>query len=422
MTAPTLPAEDAALNPPARGITAPGRPLAAMRHRDFRILLLSTMALQVGSWVQTIGQGWLVKNDLHGTATQLATVALLRGASLVLLSPVGGYLAGRFERRKQLVGYTVGSASIAALLAILVGTGRIEIWMVYATAVVAGAVEALAGPIRNLLVFDTVEESDLTNAVALNALGGNAMRVIGPAIGGALIALVGTQGTFQLQAACLVLAALLTWRLSPSHPELGARMGMFESIAGGLAYVFRDRRMLVIVAMAFLPSLLVYPYVTFLPVFATDVLHSGASGYGYLAAAVGLGSLLGGALVAATSGNERMGQRMLWACLLYCLSVAGFTFMGNLWLAVAALAVAGIFHSIYSALNGSLMQMKAAPEYRSRVVSLQTMTWGMTPFAGLLMGAMIDHWGAPHVVFVWMAVAAALTTLILVSSREMRRI
>ncbi len=86
------------------------------------------------------------------------------------------------------------------------------------------------------------------------------------------------------------------------------------------------------------------------------------------------------------------------------------------------LAVAGIFHSVYSAFNASLMQMKAAPEYRSRVVSLQTMTWGMTPFAGLLMGRMIDAWSAPPVVGGWMLVAAALTLVITLASREMRRI
>jgi hypothetical protein len=89
---------------------------------------------------------------------------------------------------------------------------------------------------------------------------------------------------------------------------------------------------------------------------------------------------------------------------------------------VAILAVAGIFHSIYSAFNASLMQMKADPEYRSRVVSLQTMTWGMTPFAGLLMGRMIDVWGAPHVVGGWMVLAAGLTLLLTFGARELRRI
>ncbi len=381
------------------------------------------MALQVGSWVQTIGQGWLVVNDLGGSATNLATVALLRGAFLVLLSPFGGYIAGRFERRKQLMIYTSISAIIAVLLAVLVASGTIEIWMVYILAASAGIVEALAGPIRSLLVFDTVGPDEMTNAVALNSLGGNAMRVIGPAIGGALIGLIGTEGTFEVQAGCLFVAVLLTSRLARSEPELVEdREGMFRSVAGGLRYVARDRRMSLIVTMAILPSLLVYPYVTFLPVFAREVLGSNETGYGYLAAAVGIGSLLGGAVVAATSTRPRVGPWMMWACLFYCLSIAAFTLSRNLWLAVGILAFAGVFHSIYSAFNASLMQMKAAPEYRSRVVSLQTMTWGLTPFAGLLMGAMIDRWGAPHVVGSWMVAAAVLTGLLIIGSKELRRI
>ena len=380
------------------------------------------MLLQVGSWVQTIGQGWLVVHDLGGSATNLATVALLRGASLLLLSPVGGYIGGKFERRRQLMVYTAGSALIAALLAVLVATGRIEIWMVYCTAVAAGAVEALAGPIRNLLVFDSVGPDELTNAVALNALGGNAMRVIGPAIGGALIGFVGTQGTFQLQAICLAFAVVLTWKLRESPPDPGAQPGMFRGIGQGLAYIVRDRRMLVIVVMAILPSVLVYPYVTFLPIFAVDVLHGDESAYAYLAASVGLGSLLGGAVVAATSGRAKMGPGMMGACLLYCVFVGIFSLMTSLWLALVALAFAGVFHSIYSALNASLMQLKAAPEFRSRVVSLQTMTWGLTPFAGLLMGQMIDRWGASHVIFGWMVVAAAVTLAMTFGSRELRRI
>ena len=381
------------------------------------------MALQIGSWVQTIGQGWLVKVDLGGSATDLAAVALLRGAFLVLLSPFGGYLAGRYERRRQLMLYTTGSATIAAALAVLVWSGHIEIWMVYCFAAAAGIVEVLAGPIRSLLVFDTAGADEMTNAVALNALGGNAMRVIGPAIGGALIGLIGTEGTFTAQAICLVFAVALTSRLRPSMPAFQAvREGVFASVASGLAYVVRDRRMSLIVTMAILPSILVYPYVTFLPVFATDVLKSDEKAYGYLAAAVGLGSLLGGGIVAATSNRERIGPAMMWACFFYCIAVGSFTLTRHLWLAVAILAVAGIFHSIYSAFNASLMQMKADPAYRSRVVALQTMTWGMTPFAGLLMGRMIDVWGAPHVVAGWMVVAAALTLMLTIGSRELRRI
>jgi predicted MFS family arabinose efflux permease len=387
------------------------------------MLVGSTMLVQTGSWVQTIGQGWLVKEDLGGSATDLATVALLRGASLLLLSPLGGYLSGRFERRLQLVGYSFASAMIAGLLAVLVMSGSIEIWMVYCTALVAGAVDAVANPIRAMLVFDSVNTEELTNAVAINSLGGSAMRVVGPAIGGALIGLVGTQGTFQLQAVCLVAAAGVTWLLRPSHPEAGLeREGMLRSMAGGLAYVIRDRRMLIITLMAIIPSILIFPYVTFLPVFAKDVLHSDESGYGYLAAAVGAGSLIGGAAAATYSGRGRMGPGMMVTCVLYAFSIAGFTLMRNLWLAVAMLALAGVFFSVYSAFNASLMQLKAAPAYRSRVISLQTMTWGMTPFAGVIMGRQIDRWGAPHVVFGWVIAAAAVTLVVLACSREMRKI
>ena len=229
--------------------------------------------------------------------------------------------------------------------------------------------------------------------------------------------------TFAAQAIFLCIAALLTSRLRPSPADRGdAKEGIFSNMVAGLKYVVRDRRMGQIVTMAILPSILVYPYVTFLPVFATDVLHKDQTAYGYLAAAVGLGSLLGGGIVAATSNRERLGPPMMWGCFFYCASVGAFTLSRNLWLAVAVLAVAGIFHSVYSAFNASLMQMKAEPEYRSRVVALQTMTWGLTPFAGLLMGKMIDIWGAPHVVGGWMVLAAVLTLAITAGSRELRRI
>ena len=404
------------------GFIRKGGPLASLRHRDFRFLIVSTMLLQVGSWVQTIGQGWLVRHDLNGSATALATVALLRGGSLLLVSPVGGWVAGHFERRKQLMLYTGASAALAAFLAFLVATHVITLWMVYVLAAAAGVVEALAGPIRNLLVFDTVEAEDLTNAVAINALGGNVMRVIGPAIGGVLIATVGTQGTFMLQAICLAFAVGVTWFLHESHPDDSGRMGMLQSIGGGLAYTFRERKMLIIVGMAILPSVLVYPYVTFLPVFSTEVLHKGAGTYGAMAASVGLGSLLGGAVVAATSSRGGKGKAMMWACFIYCLFVAIFSQMTTPFLALLALTGAGVFHSVYAALNASLMQLEAAPEYRSRVVSLQTMTWGMTPFAALLMGRMIDHWSFPPIVLIWMLVAAGITLLLTFTSREIRRI
>ncbi len=397
--------------------------IAALRYRDFRVLLFSTMALQIGSWVQSIGQGWLVFEVLNGSAGQLALVALLRGGSMLVVAPFGGYLASKYERRRQLIWYTGASASIAALLAVLIATDQIAIWMIYVTAAAAGIVEALAGPIRNLLVYDSVDQKHLTNAVALNSLGGSAMRVIGPAIGGALIAFVGVEGTFALQAACLALSLGLTFMLRRSMPELSdGKEGLFRSIAEGMKYVVRDRRMLTIVGMGVLPSLLVYPYLTFLPIFASEVLGAGASAYGSLAAAVGLGSLAGGVFAAGWNPNRRMGPGMIWTCMLYSLAIGAFSQAPNLILALVALTIAGVFYSVYAALQASLMQLQVEPEFRGRVMSLQTMTWGITPFSALVMGFFIDQWSAPPVVLIFMLVAAGMMLAIGLFSREMRRV
>jgi predicted MFS family arabinose efflux permease len=180
--------------------------------------------------------------------------------------------------------------------------------------------------------------------------------------------------------------------------------------------------MLLIVGMAILPSIFVFPYVTFLPVFARDVLHGDESTYGFLAAAVGLGSIVGGGLVAFTSGRFKMGAIMIWTCVIYSLFVMAFALSTHVWLSVVLLTLAGVFFSVYQAFNASLMQLKAEPEYRSRVMSLQTMTWGTTPFAALLMGKMIDAYGAPPVVALFTAVAALLATVIAVFARDIRRI
>ncbi|MCB9486128.1 MAG: MFS transporter [Thermoflexaceae bacterium] len=404
-----------------RGPTARGKPLAALRHRDFRILLFSTMALQVGSWVQTIGQGWLVLHDLNGSATSLGLVALLRGGALVVMSPIGGHMASKYERKRQLMAYTSGSAVVAILLAVTIATGHVTLWLVFITAIAAGTVEALAAPIRSILVYDSVAGEDLTAAVALNALGGNAMRVIGPAIGGVLIGTVGTQGAFEVQAFCIVLSLGFTAMLALSHPpaEPDEEPGILRNMVAGFRYVIREPRMRFIVGMGMLPSILVYPYVTFLPVFARDVLNSDESGYGYLAAAVGLGSLAGGTLVAFTAARRtHMGRSMIWTCLLYAGAVGAFTLMRNLWLGVLFLALAGVFHSMYSAYQASLMQLKAEPRYRGRVLALQTTMWGTTPFAAVIMGRMIDYWSAAPVVGLWMASAAGLCVLVAVFARS----
>ena len=136
----------------------------------------------------------------------------------------------------------------------------------------------------------------------------------------------------------------------------------------------------------------------------------------------GGGTFVGGGLVAFTSGRFKMGSIMVWTCVIYSLFVMAFALSTHVWLSVILLTLAGVFFSVYQAFNASLMQLKAEPEYRSRVMSLQTMTWGTTPFAALLMGKLIDAYGAPHIVALFTAVAALVAAVVAVFAREVRRI
>jgi MFS family permease len=417
-------AESAAAGSDASFAATPGkarRRPSPLRHRDFRVLIAGTVASQLGNWVQTIALGWLVLHDLNGSATALGLVALVRGTALLTLSPVSGYLAGRFERRRLLMIYSTGSALVAALMATLIGGGWITLPLVYVLSGTGGTLEALSTPIRSLLVYDTVKGEDVANAVAINGVGANAMRVIGPATAGVLIGFIGTDGAFQVQAGALFVAVVFTWALRPSAPEHRDTANFFRSVAGGFRYVARDRTVRPIVALAVVPSALIFPYVSFLPVFARDVLGSDQQGYGLLASSVGLGSVIGGVLIALQDSTEGMGRRILTGVVLYISGIFLFTLMRDLWLAMAALVVVGFFLTTFSATHQALLQTVPVPEFRSRVIALQSMFQGLTPFSALFMGLMIDRWGAPRVVEGYLVLAALAVLAIAVGSRELRR-
>ncbi len=384
---------------------------ASLANHNFRYLLAGTMAMQVGSWSQTIGQGWLI-HSMTGSAVHLGMIAFIRGIVMLIASPFGGLLSDLLNRQRVVVWGTLLAAANALVLTALVALGVQEVWHLYALAAIDGAIGALNQPARQALVYDVAGKKELTNAIALSSVGGNVMRIVGPSLAGGLIGVAGIASCFLFQGVCYAFSAVVTFFI-PRLPQAATRAAsLADSLLGGFGYARRNRVVVLLLVVGAIPSLLVYPYVGFVPVFASDVLHVDAFQYGILMTAVGVGSIPGAIAAANMTNTAGKGRWLILTSAGYMAMIAAFAVSGMFVLAFACLVLAGVANAIQNTLNAALVQFNVTDEYRGRVSALYFMTHGLQPFGSLAMGAMIAVWGAPPAVFSF-SVLATLAVLVL---------
>jgi MFS family permease len=398
------------------------RTFSSLRIRDFRVLWIGNVGTMLGQWIQFAAQGYFVF-QLTGSPFQVGAVSFTRGVSAVIVSPFAGLITDRFSRKSVLMTFTALSAAVAAALALLVITDAITIWMLYPIAALEGLGDAVNQPARQVMIYDVVGPDDLPNAVAVNSLGSNTMRIVGPALAGGLIGVAGIESAFILQAAAYVFSMYATSRIrTRGTPAPVASVSVLAGIADGIDYARRNRDVLLLVVMAGLPSLLVYPYVQYIPVFASDVLDVGSIGFGFLASAVGYGSIIGALLAANLTQLQKRGQILVWTTFVYMLLVTLFALSSVYALSFSLLVVAGVANSVYLMFNQVMIQLTVDDEYRGRVLSLYVMVGSITPFSALLMGALIDAFGAQATVACFSGLATAIVLVIGLTSRRLREI
>jgi MFS family permease len=318
---------------------------------------------------------------------------------------------------------TAVSATVASFVAFLIITDVIQVWMLYPLAALEGFGDAINQPARQVMIYDVVGGEDLPNAIAVNSLGSNTMRIVGPALAGGLIGTLGIQAAFVLQASAYAGSVLATSRIKTRGVPTGrVTASVLASMADGIAYARRNRDVLLLVIMSGIPSLLVYPYVQFIPVFAKDVLHVGSIGFGFLASAVGYGSVIGALLAANLTQIKKRGQILVWTTVIYMVLVTAFALSNVYVLSFSFLVIAGIANSVYLMFNQVMVQLTVDDEYRGRVLSLYVMVNGVTPFSALLMGALIDQFGAQTTVASFTGLATAIVLVIGLTSRRLRQI
>ena len=396
---------------------ATGR-FAAFQSPTFRLLMGAGMAMQLGQWIQRVALLWVVY-EITGSAIALSVLGFLSNVFVIVLSPFAGIASDRFGARRVLLFAAVGQAAGAGILAVAIFTDRASLPLLYAIGATFGIGQALNQPTRNLLVYDTVGRRLLRNGLALNAMTGSTMRVLGPSVAGVIIARWGGGFAFAIQAVLLFAAVGLVWALKVETRRDIARGNVWRERLGGVAHLRENGAVRLSVLMNLLTALLVYPYLAFMPVFVRENIGGGEAELGYLLSAVGVGSLIGLWYVAAGRGGIRS---MLWAGVIYVLLVLAFTQATHFPLAFGILVVAGVVHSVFSTLNQALVQLNASEQYRARVMGIYSMSQGAEPIGTLSLGPLIAVFGVTIAMGTYMGLAAAvmLATAVVVTLRGRR--
>jgi MFS family permease len=387
--------------PPAGGFAFMVR---ALHHRNYRLFFTGQSVSLIGTWMTRIATSWLVYR-LTGSALLLGLVGFAGQIPSFLLAPFAGVLIDRWDRHRLLVVTQILAMLQSAALAALTLAGVINIWHVLALSLFQGVINAFDMPARQSFVVEMVEKrEDLPNAIALNSSMVNAARLLGPSIGGVIIAAVGEGWCFTLDAVSYlaVIASLLLMRLAPRSPRVKSREArMLQELRAGWAYVSGSPPIRSILLLLALVSLVGMPYTVLMPVFASKILHGGPHTLGFLMAATGVGALSGAVFLANRRSVVGLGRVVPMMSALFGAGLIGFSLSRTLWLSLPLLMVTGIGFMVQMSASNTLLQTLVDDDKRGRVMSFYTMSiMGVTPFGSLMAGSLAHRFGAPHTLLI----------------------
>jgi MFS family permease len=379
-------------------LSGPAFLLRALRHRNYRLFFSGQSISLIGTWMTKIATSWLIYR-LTGSALLLGLVGFAGQIPSFLLAPIAGVLVDRWDRHRLLVVTQVLAMLQSAALAALALAGVINVWHVLALSLFQGVINAFDMPVRQAFVVEMVEaRADLPNAIALNSSMVNAARLIGPSVGGILIAAVGEGWCFLLDALSYiaVIASLLLMRLPrrEQSPKKGAPI--LPELRAGWSYVVASAPIASILALLTLVSIVGMPYTVLMPIVASTVLRGGSHTLGFLMGAVGVGALSGAVYLASRRSVLGLGRIVPIATALFGFGLLGFGLSRHLWLSLPLLVITGLGFMVQMAASNTLVQTLVDDDKRGRVMSFYAMAFvGTAPFGSLLAGALAHRIGAP---------------------------
>ncbi len=400
------------------------------KYRNYRFLWTANFCANSAQWLQLLTVGWLVHHLTEGSSSspfQVITVGGLATLPVLFVGPWAGVLGDRVDRRKLLMATHAILAIVAAAFALLEVTDRIqESWHVYVYVLVSGTFRTIAMPMQQSLIANTVPREALVNAYATNVLTIPGTRIIGPFVGGILIATLGFAWNFAIEASLYVTAVMvLIWVRTPYRQTATAgQQSPLSDLKDGIRYVWRSERVILnLVILGLVPNVLLHPVWFLIPIFTSDVLHRGADFGGYLVATTGLGGFLSALTIASIGFIFRKGMVCLTATAVSAICAILFAQSEWLILSFIVLGLMAFSQGTFRTTNGTLIQLLAPDALRGRITSLQNYSQGFVPFSSLLIGLFAWHThSAPLAATVVGVVGVALSVLFFITYHKVRQL
>jgi MFS family permease len=379
-------------------------------------------------WMDQVARGWLMY-ELTNSSVQLGLVQGIQAIPMLVLSPIAGSAADRYPRKQQVVIAQALAGVMYAVLALLILSGRIQPWHLYATAFGMAIVQVFHQPARAAMIADAVPPRDLTNAIGLNSVVFNVARSTGPALAGFLIATLGTASCYAVQTVFYVVAVVWTMQLRPEpssstsgHGRTAPGVSFGQSIVEGWTFSWRNEAVRAGLCIMMCASLFIGPFTTLLPVFARDLLSVGATGQGGLLTAMGLGALCSAVLVASLGDQLPRGLLMLWGVTVYGLSVVAFAASPSFRLSLGLMTIVGLAHVSSHALVQTVIQTYSPAAFRGRTMAIFHMSSVLWTLGSMLVGTLAELVGARWAAASMGALGALCTVTIGAALPQARRI
>jgi len=381
---------------PPRGSWSLSKTGSSLRYRNFRLLFIGTVFSHTGDFMQAMAQAWLVWT-MTNSPFLLGLLGFCQAVPRLLLGAIGGALVDRLDRRRLLL-LTQNLAMVQAFAFwALVYFDLIRFWHIVVLVLFIGTVNTLNQTARQSLINTLVPRAELMNAIALNSSIVNLSKVIGPSLGGVLIAIIGVAGCLLVNAVSflaiilsLVMMDLPLWQREKKEENF------WQEVIEGYHYVKTNHQVFSVLSLAYIVALIGSPYTRFLPVFATDIFHAGPSGFGLLLAAPGVGAV-GSGLWLASMGNIRRRRNFVFLSVLaFSLFLMLFSFSRSMLLSLLCLVMVGASHIAFRAVANTTIQMETPPHLLGRILSLFFMDKGLWSFGTLFIGSVASLLGTPR--------------------------